>query len=352
MRVTFDELLAGLPRSTHAAWRAAAAHELRGESTDTIALHLDGLDPTEPYATPTADATTVSAFVRYGFAQLSDLTDAQQVTAALVLTELEGGASGVTLDLDRGRIDWVGFEAVRFDIITTHVVGQTDALLAFAKTLHERLELAAREEVELLLEPRDPLALATRWAEVTGLFPRARFAFAADAAALDDWLQTAERTVAASPDPQRLLARTALAWTPPADYLTTVVTQRAVQLLWANLCARHLYGDAADQPLPAPLVLARIAPADDAQTPEAYLIDATIRTTAALSAGAGAVSIAPHPGQGSAAGLVTQRRRARNVLNVLAIEARLGQEGDALRGAALLEDLAVRLARRVWEQPG
>ena len=184
-------------------------------------------------------------------------------------------------------------------------------------------------------------------------FPEGAIVVADDFAGADPFARTLHRVrrlrealaSATAPAEARELRRgIVLAVIPPPDYLETLVELRAVGLAFARLCA-NADADAVDG-APALRTWARIAPAGPEQTPEQYLVDATVRAAAALTAGATAISVAAHPGGDPA----RERRRARNVANVLQLETDLASAGDPLAGAAWVEAAAAAVSRRVWDE--
>ena len=125
----------------------------------------------------------------------------------------------------------------------------------------------------------------------------------------------------------------------PSDYLQAVALLGAIDLLWANT---HAAAFARAEPVPPLYLHAAVRPTRVTPTPEAYLVDATVRAVAAVSAGVDALSVAPF------SEAPEHRRQARNLSHLLQLEAGMGGGEDALAGAAWFGEAALAIARAAW----
>lgn len=340
---SFGELLASLPRSGPAEWRAAATRQLRGREPSSLDVDLGGGIAVPPYAPvdPSAEAPRLERERVY---VLADLHAATRLAPADVLAELEGGAQG--LWLPRGGLPAGGLPEVRFDFLVTALASAGGGAVPPAL---EVIPPGQRGDAQVWVASAPAEAAAVSRA-LRREFPKGAVVIADDLAGADPFARTLHRVRrlgealagAAAPAEARELCRgIVLAVTPPADYLEALVELRAVGLAFGRLCAGAGVADGG----PPLRTWARIAPTGPEQTPEHYLVDATVRATAALTAGATAVSVAAHAGSDPA----RERRRARNVANVLQLETDLASAGDPLAGAAWVEGAAAEVLRRVWD---
>lgn len=341
----FDALLARLPRADGAAWRAAAVRELRGKPLDSIAVALGGGVTVAPYSSATA--SEAPHFPQYGCSLVADLRAVPHLSEADALAELEGGAQGLWLPPLSGSTP--AMPAVRFDYLTTVCGGS-----GIAERLRELIPASQRPAARVwaLAEAAGASALLDALAVD---FPLAAAVVdltvpAAEGAPLDlaQAMVTFREALGTQAGAKSRSGDVAFAVDVPGDYLRALVELRALRYAYAAVCAEvDAGGHAAPLRLWARVSAPRVGHGTAAEAPavpsaEDFLIDASVRAVAALTAGAEALTIVPYPGGEPA----VQRRRARNVGNVLLIESDFAYAADALRGAAWVESAALAMLER------
>ena len=337
----FETLLAALPRSGHDAWRAAALRQLRGDRLDGIGYDLAPAIGLPPYATPDG----VGGAPAGGKRPLVAIADVRDASAVESLGELEGGAQGLWLRPE--ALEATASAGVRFDFVTTVVEGLPSGTSGESlggippeQRAAARVWCAAeaRRAGDVLGGALETLPLASAVVGGGGghddadTLGRVRAGFDA----LDRSLASAPRDVALA---DRLVLRYAVG----PSYPRTLVEVRALELLYANRCAAA----GRPEPLPGLRLWAVVEPPSTAVTPEEYLIDAACRATAAATCGPAALTVKPLAAKPT--DRARERRRARNVVNVLQLETDLAGGPDVLRGAAWVERAATAVAREVWQ---
>ena len=323
--MTFEELLGGLPRQTQEQWAARAEREWRGRSgaafAKTFGRDADGAEVTVgPFAATSADRSPVSRPARPTWTPLSDLRPlGDALTVRDALAELAGGAQGFCLDAAQLPPLAGSGEVIRYDYLTLDVHGGDDATAA---------RLAA-------VIPEGQRAGASVTAVDMGHFSLDGVAAVGHGASLPVG-DTPLGTAAAALSTFERGAVDAIAVPIPSDYLDAVTLLGTADLLWANVCAAR----GAD--LSALGLHAHVRPSPGG-TPEAYLIDASVRALAAVSAGVDALTVTPYSAS------LEHRRQARNVQQLMLLEAGLAERPDVLTGAAWFEEAVVTLARAAWE---
>ena len=307
--MTFEQLLAGLPTQDQQGWEHLAQAEWRGATVDDYAIASpDGRSVPPLLSTDqTEDYQPVGFRQRAGWAGVSDLRGVE-LSLAIVTRELEGGAQGFALlQKQLGQLENSG-TSVRYDYLTI-VVFEADAGLetALAKVVPEAQRSAAQIFVNIDSGIRSSEGGAIS-ESLSRKFPLAR-------------LFSEERS---SPGGH------ARAVTIPSDYVAAVT---AVASLHRGATAgstddTNQWVNSRSQPSAVIGVIARNGVTD---RPETYLIDATVRAVAAVSAGVDVLIISPWDDTDE------YRRQVRNIHHVLALEANLGGHSDALRGARLFE---------------
>ncbi len=333
--MTFEELLASLPKSDLETWRKAATRQLKGRELDSINVDIGGVF-LPPYAQPGGPAPSV------GGSGLWTIVSDVRADVAPIIEELDGGAQGLLVEASQLQALAHQGEGIRYDFIHTFIANmERDELQRLLACIPA--EQRADANVVLQTEPAQAYQL---WAEAerAGL-ASAHVLCAASSSSpglaeeLLTLLRELKTILSNCGDELRLAefasniyAQVAVA----ADYPSTLVKLRAVRLLYANL----LHGFTCREPLPPLKLLAVIAPQPE-QTAEHYLIDATVRVVAAATAGVDAICVsARNP---------LERSRVRKLQHVLAIEAGFAGAGEVLRGAAFVEQAAHKLAEQVWE---
>ena len=315
--VTFDQLLADSPRQTREQWAARAAEEWRGRDAEHFRVHLGGGAEVPPFSSTARRAQPLSRPRRGPWVLLSDLRGlGGDFTRADALTELEGGAQGYFLDdAQLGSLRGAGAD-VRFDFLTVATAGGGEAT-----------EALLREVV-----PAEQWG-GMRWLPVAASTADAQADTVAQAAALTERLARPAAGFAPGASP---VVEVAI----PSDYLAAVALLGALDVLWANVAAEAFPEVTVVPPL---TTVAAVGPTAATSTPEAYFVDASVRAVAAASAGVDAICVAPY------STAPEHRRRARNLLHLLQLEAGLAGGTDALAGAAWFEEASLAVARAAWD---
>ena len=344
--MTFEELLGGLPRQTHEEWAARAEKEWRGRPSAAFAKTL-GLDgggaevAVGPFAATSEARHAISRPARATWVPLSDLRVlGDALTPEDALSELEGGAQGLCLDAGQlPRLAGSG-EVIRYDYLTLEIHGVD---LRTRATLLDVVPEGQRAGVRLCL--RERVGDEGSWRSEALAFPKARRVYQPPPAGnAVDYCSGVLRELEAPRGKPALRGHGnltgGLALPLPSDYLDALTVLGAVDLLWANVCALH---EVATDPL---YLSAHVAPSDATETPEAYLIDASVRALAAVSAGVDALVITPSSSS------VEHRRQARNLQQLMLLEAGLAQRPDVLTGAAWFEEAIIAVAQAAWGTQG
>lgn len=402
-------------RVDEAAWRAAVEKGLRGAAfEETLRTELLGGVTLEPLYTQ-ADAGAVgwpgvAPFRRGGRAAAPDLglpwvlaarfddADLDRL-ATTVLPDLEGGATGLWLRLDRaarlgtdpaasdvdvgvggapihGVADleraFAGVEPVLVHWILDAGVGAPAAADVLVAWLRERGVDLGRVQVALGADPLGGLArdgalpggldavgpaLRRLVERCDDELPRGR-ALRASAA---PWLEAGATPVtalglalaaavdhlrrldAAGVPPARVAPRLAFEVALDRDVFTEVAGLRALRVCWARIqraAGVDAPGPAWIHAYPADRLLTR-------QDPWVNLLRATTGTFAAIVGGADAIST-PAFDQPLGASDALGRRIARNTQNILGEESHLGRVVDPAGGAYAFEALTDQVARRAW----
>lgn len=327
--MTFEQLLGDNPRQSLTQWTARAEKEWRGRLADEFAIELDGRTAVPPYFPTGGERHAVPRPARPTWVQLSDLrgadTGSLRATAA---EELAGGAQGFCLD----STQLVGLAsanpAVRYDYLTLCVLGSAPVI---ERELAQVVPSGQRTGLRLVT---DPIVVGASH-EVSAI--------------LREGLSEFETGFSGSRSAQSIMLDI------PSDYLQAITLCGAADLLWANVAATGYNADVssvdvrdASEAIPPLRIVAAIRPTDATSSPEGYLVDASVRAVAAVSAGIDALLVTPYSERAE------HRRQARNLSHLLQLEAGLHDFGEALQGAAWFEEATVALASSVWEgaQPG
>ena len=310
--MTFDQLLADAPRQTAEQWAARAAKEWRGRAPEDFAVALGAGASVPPFVSTDDRRVALPRPQRGQWKLLSDLRAlGPAITAADALTELEGGAQGLALTAEQLPRLRAGGEDIRYDFLTLLLSGEV-------RDGETRLrETVPAEQFRKLAWEKTVVAPAPDTDTVEQVAALAKLLDARIANAPADWRPAVEVHL-------------------PSDYLQAVALLAAVDLIWDNLHAAQFGGITA---VPTLYLHAAVRPTAVTDTPEAYLVDATVRAVAAASAGVDALSVAPFSASPD------HRRQARNLLHLLQLEAGLAGGTDALAGAAWFEEAALAIAR-------
>ena len=337
--MNFETLLSSLPQTGIEEWRKAAAKQLKGEALESINVHIDSAISQEPYAVYSPDHVK-SVGGTYGWTVLSDLTNPPQLEADLVMEELEGGTQGFVLSdkafgLTPEQLKEVRFDFLKLVLLASHSAdsidwmskvipgdqrsGATVYLSTSAIAAHQTLQQLQASGVNghVILVAPDCSTEERLFQIIDNLKQALAHCPTIDAA-------------------NKLANRLAFFWPIAADYAQNLIELRAIRLLSANCC--HAFG--LEQPLPSLTIIGSIS----GELNQAHLIDASTRAVAAASAGVDALVISPYSGGDSS----INRRRARNIQHVLAIESGFNHVVDPLKGAAFVEKYSELLAEKVW----
>ncbi len=347
--VTFDELLAGMPQQDQTTWAHQAAREWRGrEPSDFDVVIGEGIRVPPYVATggPGFASTVAGSDQGSTWTQLSDLRSlGRSLTVAELMNELEGGAQGIVVDAAQLRPLAGAGSRVRFDFLELVVTDpgpetwrDLEQILPSEQRAQAKISLWVREGGAVPSVFRDANHVRDAWPRLgvgVCITPRASSRTSA-AAALSVMRELHGLSVSSGSARGIDLS---LCVSVPSDYLRALAWVEAVDLLW-----RDVAGSARDNDTALPLrVYAGIECTAETPTPEAYLIDATTRAVAAVSAGVAGLVVTPYSAH------VDHRRQVRNLQHVLALEANLGGHGDAIAGARLIEAAAYALAEAAQE---
>ncbi len=317
-----------MPRQDYADWANRAAKEWRGRPAHDFDIVLDDAVRLAPYAVPDRSAEATGSVLAMngdaGWRQVSDLRGlGAEVSLEAVLAELEGGAQGILLDADQlAHLAGAG-SRVRFDFVQLVVAGRSASLFPDLANLIPP-EQRPEAEVSLMAGAGHPPTL--EWPALHGGVTVPELA-GLSATLAESYKMMSQRLSddKASQLPQS--SETFSLWYPvPPAYLDAVILTTALRKLWRKLSEASNYAAQLDLRL-----CALIAPTSVVASAEAYLIDATVRAVAAVSAGVSVLSVTPYSTSRE------HRRQARNLQHVLALEAGLGRHIDAVTGASLIE---------------
>ena len=361
--MTFEELLTHFAPQSSEAWERLASEEWRGKTPADFAIDLANPDMASgarpsiapfyalPQVSSVQDVATTnnadSSRPPRRWTLLSDLriaesespSDPQQSTFEQILVELEGGAEGFSIEAGRLN-ELVGSkDAIRFDFIQVHLengaTGKSDTPVL--ETLSSIVPVEQSAEFALRLPfPSGDQEEAVR---LLSRFPRLAWTVdlrgesALDVVAdlrrhLSIYLSESWRHA------RHLLLPRLTIWYPgPANYVAGVALPEALRRVFRKEIEEQAPEFAASAP-----ELVVVTQAVGASTRESYLIDATVRITAAVAGGVGAGLVSPFGPSDRF------RREARNLQQVLALESGLATVRDATRGAALFEAATVTLS--------
>ncbi len=347
--MSFEDLLAKFATQSQEQWLQLARKEWRGRNPEDFAIHFADAEEASaktqslsPYYATQLQTRDIEhdhvdgesdSSQPVGWNCLSDLSQTAQDQADstqlldLILQELEGGAQGFVLEAERllslADVD----HAIRFDFLQVHLVGDTSAILDGLSSL---IPIDQSADVQLYV----PVA-AGRGEEAVRLlarFPSLRWVLELNGHSAVELVADLRRQLSellASGQSEKLhllLPRLAIRYPAPVDYLSGVALPGAMRQICIGLLN---VGIASDHSI-LPTFTASIQP-KSFDLPEQYLIDATVRVTAAVSGGVDATIVGPF---GKTA---RDRRQARNLQQVLSLESGLAQAKQAVSGASFFE---------------
>ncbi len=327
-----------------------AQKEWRGRPASDFDVVLgDGL-ALAPFFAQSADADAAGAAVAQmtpreaNWTQVSNLAPlGQDLALAAVMAELEGGAQGLAIDATQLPLLVGAGAQVKFDFVQLIVYGELSL-----ETLAQVIPTDQRPRARVLALSPSKIASGSNdfragAVEAWPLLSHGRRVSVSDSLRATVYtalgaMQTALGKQIAGTRPGGA-GRFAISVAAPVQYLQTVILIATLRLLWTRVCT-------AGEVDPLPLeVYVEIGPRPDVvQTPEAYLIDASTRAVAAVSAGVAGLIVKPY----SVA--PDHLRQARNLQHVLSLEAGLGRHGDAVTGAQFIEEGARLLADAAWTE--
>lgn len=340
--MNFTELFSKLPTSTLQDWETAARKQLKGKPLESINVsYIEGVE-TAPFVAGTQ--TTSVGGGSQGWVQFSSFTADSEISGALLLEALNGGAQGIALSFqDLARIS-TELSEVRFDFISLKVNGLT---IAHQERLVDLIPVAQHSQacviVELAedLQPADFKVLVDKIGDVKFLLsPKLEVGVATSFSAVKSAVKSVLSACETEEELLSTMSRLGVELVLSSDYLQNIIYSHALRLLFANMY--HAFG--APEPLNRPYLFGRISPRAEEKSHETYLIDATARAVAGISGGLDALSISPYPDSDQ----FLAARRSRNIQNVLAIEGLLGLPLTAVAGAAFFEKAALDLVSSVW----
>lgn len=340
--MNFETLLKSLPQTGIEDWRKAATKQLRGEAIESINVLIANELEVEPYASHSSKQIT-SVGGHYGWTILSDLSALNTLHVDTVMEQLEGGAQGVFVGDGAFSLSAEELTEIRFDFLKVVVASkQTKEAIDWLSSV---IPHAHRAEAEVYVSSKSEHA----WQVLSSLMEQQLNGNVLIEALspsdenrlsqLAEEIKNALVSAATENDVQVLSQHLAISWPVAADYVQTLVELRAIRLLFANCCLAC----GVPQPLPSLKIIGKIS-SEQGQTHEAYLIDASTRAVAAVSAGVEGLVISPYPDGDP----TINSRRVRNMQHVLAIESGFEHVADPLQGAAFVEKCSTMLAEKVW----
>ena len=341
--VDFDALLAGLRQNlSQQNWESQALAELRLDKIDSKFLELHPNLHVAPYADSLRYESNPPAEGIHEFVHWSDLRNTQ-VDAALILEQLQGGVEAIWLSQAQIQALVGKTQDIRFDFIALGITARdATGLGALLRELipedqraESRIQLHADPEMIPSLSPE----LKSWPGKVYWLFESAREGLSSDQPV--ELLQSLLQSLASILDSllaEGILGLDQIVVKLPSgkDYLRNILLLHALRMGFERLLARRGLSASSQ------LRILSFIDARDAASAEHHLIDASTRAIAVLSASTNALVIQPF------ADSRLELRRTRNLQNVLKIEAGLGAQGDALRGAYFFENAAGDLLDFVW----
>ena len=329
--MTFAELLAKYDPQSQVEWQRQASQEWRGRPVEDFLLQF-GAAPAGAastaqvlpfYATTTpgqpapAEAPDdVRAWTIFSHSTAAKAAAALQgeTLAAHLLQELDFGAQGLCLTVDQLQSLQGYASAIRFDFLSLYITDQPDRVSAVLQEL-----VPAGQAAGLNLYLPWQISTTSKYNELIESFPQVHLVIDLGnvdlsigcVEAADIIAQALESNIA---QPQPIASpKFVIRYSPPADYLFGVALPGALRDLY-HLAHKKINSSAAH----SPEIFAHVqSDAATGQTAEAYLIDATVRLTAALSGGIDAAAVAPFGDS------VRYRREALNLQHVLALESGL-----------------------------
>ncbi|MFK8058329.1 MAG: methylmalonyl-CoA mutase family protein [Saprospiraceae bacterium] len=340
--MNFTELFAKLPTSTLQDWETAARKQLKGKPLESIDISMLEGTVTTPFAIGTD--TTTQGGGSQGWVQFSSFAASGEVSGAMLLEALNGGAQGLELSFSNLKRVSSELSELRFDFISLRI---NNLSIKNQAALIDLIPQDQRKGANLLVS-LDNGVKAKDYKELVDVVGTVFFVLSpklvvGEQASLQHVFDAAKEqfySVEKSTELDSVMAALSVEIVLSSDYLKNIIFTHAVRLLFANLY--HAYGVA--EPLPRPYVFGRISHDGATDSHENYLIDATARAVAGISGGLDALTIEAYPESDQ----LLAARRSRNIQNVLAIEGLLGMPLNAVAGAAFFEAAAKELVLSVW----
>lgn len=392
--------LASFPEATYDGWRALVAGDGRSPAdlaradADGLRIeplyadeHVAGLDPGWPGAAPfvrgaSALGTAVGGWEVRQAHRLHRVDGAGVAEAAqAVRADVEGGATGLALALDRGAEAALEPVLAGVDLasVAVHLELSDDGATAVAalEALWRARGVApgaarggfgldplgraggdpsaarlSRLDDDLASAARAAAALGARWPGAAGLVVDVRPHHDAGATpamcagiALSTGVAYLRALASEGLDVAAGAARLRFHWSLDADVLGGAILLRAARRTWARVLDACGAAPAAGAMRCDVTTARRMLAAED---PETNIVRATLAVVGAVLGGADAIVVRPHDEALGAAPSAHARRIARNVQRVLLDEGQLNRVVDAAGGSYAVEARTDALAHAAW----
>lgn len=330
----FREILSNAPQSSQEDWSKAAEKMLKGASLESINFQLKDGQEIPPYAI--SQSRHNQSFGNCNWIAIANVSGNPKVA----LSELEGGSQGVYLQTsDFNQPD---FSKINFGFISCIVKGDLKASLG---KIIDVIPSAQRQETDLVFEV-DSNTSVQDCLSICNQIPKAKFLFiSTDAKDLAlDFLNQIHKWFKGIEDKthlELLAGRVVFELPVVQNYFNAIIEIVTLRKLYANLCVVH----GLIEPAPHLRVLASISPEQE-QTQEKYLIDATAKGVAAVSANIDYLMI--NPFEEDLKGI--QRRRVRNIQHLFSIESHLAKANEPTSGAAFFQDAVSKYGHSIWNK--